>query len=48
MLPTVIHLLDTIRRALNKGGRGLFMLAATFNEAMDQSRAARRRYPFVE
>ena len=48
MLPTVILLIDAIRRALKKSGRGLFMIADVFREAMGQWRAAQRKYPFAE
>ena len=48
MLPTVILLIDAIRRALKKSGRGLFMIADVFQEAMAQWRAAQRKYPFAE
>lgn len=48
MLPTVIYLLDAIRRMLKKSGRGLFMIAEVFVEALEQSHAARQRYPFAE
>ncbi len=48
MLPTVIYLLEALRRALKKTGRGLFIVADSFGEAMDHWRAARRKYPFAE
>jgi len=48
MLPTVIYLLDAIRRALKKSGRGLSMVAGAFHEAMADWRAAGRKYPFAE
>lgn len=48
MLPTVIYLIHAIRRALNKTGRGLSMVAETLPEAMAEWRAARRKYPFAE
>ena len=48
MLPTVIFLIDAIRRALKKSGRGLFMMVDVFQEAMGQWRAAQRKYPFAE
>jgi hypothetical protein len=48
MLPTVIYLLEAFRRALKKSGRGLFMLADVFREAMHDWRAAKRKYPFAE
>jgi hypothetical protein len=48
MLPTVIYLLEALRRALKKSGRGLFMLAGVFREAMHDWRAAKRKYPFAE
>ncbi|HWL31353.1 MAG TPA: hypothetical protein VNQ50_04395 [Xanthobacteraceae bacterium] len=48
MLPTVIYLVRAIRRALKKTSRGLFIVADDFSQALDQSRAARRRYPAAE
>jgi hypothetical protein len=48
MLPTVIYLLEALRRALKKSGRGLFMLADVFGEAMHDWRDAKRKYPFGE
>jgi hypothetical protein len=48
MLPTVIYLLEALRRALKKSGRGLFIVADAFQEAMHDWRAAKRKYPFAE
>jgi hypothetical protein len=48
MLSIIVVLLDALRRALNKSGRGLFMLAGAFAEAMEDWRRTRRKYPFVE
>ena len=48
MLPTVIYLLEALRRAFKKSGRGLFIVAASFREAMHEWRAAGRKYPFAE
>ena len=48
MLPTVIYLIEALRRALKKSGRGLFMLVDVFREAMHDWRAAKRKYPFAE
>jgi hypothetical protein len=48
MLPTVIYLLETLRRALKKSGSGLLMLADVFREAMQDWRDAKRKYPFSE
>ena len=48
MLPIVIHLLQAIRRALKKSGRGLLMLIEVFGEAMTDWRKAKRKYPFAE
>ena len=39
MLPTVIYLLEALRRALKKSGRGLFIVADIFREAMHDWRA---------
>ena len=48
MLPIIIHLLEALRRALNKSGRGLSLIADAFQEAMQDWRKAHRRYPFSE
>ena len=48
MLPTVIYLIEAIRRALKKSGRGVFMLVDVFGEAMEDWRNAKRKYPFAE
>jgi hypothetical protein len=48
MLPILIHLLKALQRALNKSGRGLSLLADTFQEAMHDWREAKKKYPFAE
>ena len=48
MLPTVIYLLEALRRALKKSGRALFIVADAFREAMHDWRAAGRKHPFAE
>jgi hypothetical protein len=48
MLPTVIYLLEALRRALKKSGRGLFLVADAFGEAMHDWRASGKKYPFAE
>lgn len=48
MLPIIIYLLDALRRALKKSGRGVFMLIDVFGEAMEDWRKAKRKYPFAE
>jgi len=48
MLPIIIHLLQALRRALKKSGRGLSILTETFQEAMEDWRKAKRKYPFAE
>jgi len=48
MLPIIIHLIEALRRALNKSGRGLSLIAAAFHEAMNDWRKANRKYPFAE
>ena len=48
MIATVIHLIEAIRRALKRANKGLSMIAETFAEALDQHRAARRKYPFSQ
>jgi hypothetical protein len=48
MLPIIIHLIQSLRRALKKGSRGLSILVDTFQEAMEDWRKAKRKYPFAE
>ena len=48
MLPIIIHLIEALRRALSKSGRGLSILAETFHEAMRDWRKAARKHPFME
>jgi hypothetical protein len=48
MLPTVIYLIKALRRALKKSGRGMFIVADAFQEAMHDWREAKRKYPFAE
>ena len=48
MIATVIHLIEAIRRALKRANNGLSMIVEAFGEALDQHRAARRKYPFSE
>jgi hypothetical protein len=48
MLPLIVYLLEALRRALQKSGRGLSILAETFQEAMEDWRKAKRKYPFAE
>jgi len=48
MLPTLIYLLENLRRALKKSGRGLFIVTDAFQEAMQDWRDAKRKYPFSE
>ena len=48
MLPTVIYLLEAIRRALKNSGRGLSMLIDVLGEAKEDWRRAGRKYPFAE
>ncbi len=48
MLPTIVYVLDAIRRAFNKSGRGLSMLAHAFAEAQELRRAIRRKYRHME
>jgi hypothetical protein len=47
-LPVIIYLLEIIRRAAKKSGRGLFLIAGAFGEAMRDWREAGRKYPFAE
>jgi hypothetical protein len=48
MLATVLFIIGTIRRALRKTGRGMFIVADALDEAIGQSDAARRKYPFAD
>ena len=48
MIPTLIYVLGAIRRALRKAGRTMFMVADVFFEALEQTHAARKKYPFAE
>jgi hypothetical protein len=48
MLPIVIDLVEAIRRALRKSGRGASMIVSAFAEAMEDWRRTKRKYPFVE
>jgi len=48
MLPTVIYLVRAVRRALRKTGRGLFIVADSVNQALEQGHDVRRRYPAAE
>jgi hypothetical protein len=48
MIATAIYILDAIRRALDKAGRGLSMLADAFAEAQEFRRAMRRKHRHVE
>ena len=48
MLATALYILDAIRRAFDKTGRGLSMLADAFEEMQDFRRAAQRKFPHIE
>ena len=48
MIATAIYILNAIRRALDKTGRGLSMLADAFAEAQEFRRAMRRKHRHVE
>jgi hypothetical protein len=48
MLPVIIHLLETLRRALKRGSRHLFLLADVLAEAMRDWRASAEKHPYVE
>ena len=48
MLAMILYLLQALRRAAKKSGRGLFMVTEAFHEAMDDWREAKRKYPFAE
>ena len=48
MLPIIIHLIEALRRALSKSGRGLSLLADSFHEAMQDWRKSARKHPFTE
>ena len=48
MLTIAIYVIGSIRRALKKTGRGMSMVAEAFEEAIEQTDAARRKYPFAD
>jgi hypothetical protein len=48
MLPTVIYLLEALRRALQKSTRGMFIVVEVLGEAREDWRKAMRKYPFAE
>ena len=48
MIATAIYVLNAIRRALDKTGRGLSMLADAFVEAQEFRRTMRRKHRHVE
>ena len=48
LLPVIIELLKSLRRAVRRGGRHLFLLVDAFTEAMAEARTAARKYPFAE
>jgi hypothetical protein len=48
MLPTLIHLIEVIRRALRKANDGMSMLAEVYQEAQEFRRSLRRKYPHAE
>jgi hypothetical protein len=48
MLPTLIHLIEVIRRALRKANDGMSMLAEVYQEAQELRRRLRRKAPRTE
>jgi hypothetical protein len=48
MLPTLIYILDAIRRALQKLGRGISLFADACDEAEEFRRTMHRRYWHLE
>lgn len=48
MIATAIYVVNAIRRALDKAGRGLSMLADAFTEAQEFRRAMRRKHRHAE
>jgi hypothetical protein len=44
----IVYLLEAARRALKKSGRGVFMVVESFQEAMEDWRKAKRKYPFAD
>jgi hypothetical protein len=48
MLPTLIHLLEVIRRAFRKANDGMSMLAEVYQEAQELRRRLRRKAPRTE
>jgi hypothetical protein len=45
MLPTIIYVIDAIRRALEKTGRGVSIVIQAFYEAQKFRHATRSKYP---
>lgn len=48
MLPTLVYVIDAIRRALQKARRGMFMLADSFVEGQEFRRTMRAKYRYME
>jgi len=48
MLPVIIQLIRTIRRALGRSARHMSILADAIREAMEDWRKSERKYPFME
>jgi hypothetical protein len=48
MVPVIIHLIETLRRALKRGSRHLFLLADVFAEARHDWRALSGKHPSIE
>jgi hypothetical protein len=47
-IPVLIQLVEAIRRALQKTGRGLSLLVEAFIEAQEDCRRMARKHPFTE
>lgn len=48
MLAVIVHLIDTMRRLIERTNRAMNMVAETLDEALAMQRAARKKHPFAE
>ena len=48
MIATLMFVSSTLMRAIRKTGRGVALMANTYNEASNLRVAARKAYPFSE
>ncbi|MBX9828460.1 MAG: hypothetical protein K2Y27_26140 [Xanthobacteraceae bacterium] len=48
MIATLMFVCSTLMRAIRKSGRGVSLVANSYNEAADLRLAARKAFPFSE